>query len=48
MSQSERKAKIDPTQTLPAAQQCEVLSISRSSAYYRPKGPDAKELALMR
>lgn len=48
MSQSERKAKIDPTQTLPIVQQCEVLSISRSSAYYRPKGPDAKELALMR
>jgi putative transposase len=48
MSQSERKAKIDPTQTLPIVQQCEVLSISRSSAYYRPRGPDAKELALMR
>ena len=48
MSQAERKAKIDPTQALSVTQQCKVLSISRSSAYYKPQGSNDEELALMR
>jgi putative transposase len=48
MSQSERKATIDSTQALPVIRQCQVLSISRSSAYYTPKEPAEEELTLMR
>ena len=48
MSQAERKAKIDSTQSLPVSHQCQVLSISRSSAYYQPQGPDEEERALMK
>ncbi len=48
MSQSECKASIDSTQALPVIQQCQVLSISRSSAYYTPKEPAEEELTLMR
>jgi putative transposase len=48
MSQAERKAKIDSTQPLPVTHQCKVLSISRSSAYYKTQGPSNEELGLMR
>ena len=48
MSQAERKAKIDSTHTVTISRQCQILSISRSSAYYRPKGPNEEELALMK
>lgn len=48
MSQAERKAKIDPTQALSVTQQCKVLSISRSSAYYQAQGPSDEELSLIR
>lgn len=48
MSQAERKATIDSTQPLAVARQCKVLSISRSSAYYKPQGPKDEELGLMR
>jgi len=48
MSQAERKAKIDSTQSLPVTHQCKVLSISRSSAYYQTQGPSNEELSLMR
>ena len=48
MSQAERKAKIDSTHTLAIRGQCKMLSISRSSAYYRPQVPDEEELVLMK
>ena len=47
MSQSERKAKISSTHDLPVSQQCHLLSLSRSSAYYQKKAPSSKELSLM-
>ena len=47
MSQSERKAKISSTHKLPVVQQCQLLSVSRSSAYYQAKAPGAEELSLM-
>jgi putative transposase len=47
MSQSERKAKISSTHKLPIVQQCQLLSVSRSSSYYRAKAPDDEELSLM-
>lgn len=48
MSQAERKAKIDPTHRLPITHQCQLLSISRSSAYYQPKLQSNEELNLMK
>ena len=48
MSQAERKAKINSTHSVAVSRQCQILSISRSSAYYRPQGSDEAELALMR
>ena len=48
MSQSERKAKISSTHELPVTQQCQLLSVSRSSAYYRAKALGDGELSLMR
>ena len=33
---------------LSLSRQCQVLAISRSSLYYRPKGESAENLALMR
>ncbi len=48
MSQSERKAKINSTHDLPVIHQCQLLSISRSSAYYQSKAPNDEELNLMR
>jgi putative transposase len=49
MSRVERKAMIqrDPP-GLSLSRQCEILSISRSSFYYAPKGESAENLALMR
>lgn len=49
MNRVERKAMI--RRDLPAlslSRQCEILSISRSSFYYAPKGESAENLALMR
>ena len=48
MSQSERKAKISSAHDLPVTQQCQLLSLSRSSAYYQAKTPSNEELSLMR
>ncbi len=48
MSQAERKAKVDPTHRLPITHQCQLLSISRSSAYYQAKPQSSEELSLMR
>lgn len=39
---------IDPTHVLPVTQQCQLLAISRSTAYYKPACPNAETLALMR
>ena len=47
MSQAERKAKVDPTHRLPF-HQCQLLSISRSSAYYQAKPQTNGELSLMK
>ncbi len=48
MSQSERKAKISSTHELPVTQQCQLLSLSRSSAYYQAKVLSDEEYRLMR
>ena len=48
MSQLERKSKVDATHPLPITRQCQVLSISRSSAYYRTQGTSDEDLDLMR
>ena len=48
MSQSERKAKISSTHELPVTQQCQLLSLSRSSAYYQAKAVSDEENRLMR
>ena len=49
MSRVERKAMIQRDQPrLSLSRQCEILSISRSSFYYAPKGESAENLALMR
>ena len=46
---SERKAMLEPGNVdLSLLRQCKILSIKRSSAYYRPKGESAERLALMR
>jgi len=47
MSQSERKAKISSTHELPVTQQCQFLSLSRSSAYYQAKAVSDEENRLM-
>jgi putative transposase len=47
MSQSERKVKISQTHELPVTGQCQLLSISRSSAYYQAKSISNEELRLM-
>ena len=49
MSRSARRPMVrrnDPALSL--SRQCSILSISRSSLYYRPKGESAESLALMR
>jgi putative transposase len=49
MSRTERKAMIERRPSAPSlSRQCEILSISRSSLYYAPKGESAENLALMR
>ncbi|VAW82756.1 Mobile element protein [hydrothermal vent metagenome] len=48
MSKAERKTKVDHHHDLPIYRQCEVLSISRSSAYRSPAGVSIEELDLMR
>ena len=49
MSRDERKAVIAPDRPgLSLGRQCRLLSISRSSFYYAPKGESAENLALMR
>ncbi len=49
MSRGERKAMIVRDHpALSLSRQCEVLSISRSSFYYAPKGESPENLALMR
>ena len=39
---------IDRTHDLPVARQCQILSLARSTAYYRPQETSDTELALMR
>jgi putative transposase len=39
---------IDRTHDLPVARQCQVLSLARSTAYYRPQEASEADLALMR
>ncbi len=49
MSRGERKAMIAPDRPgLSVSRQCELVSISRSSFYYAPRGESAENLALMR
>ena len=49
MSRGERKAMVRrDIPGLSLSRQCQVLSISRSSFYYTPKGESAENLALMR
>ena len=39
---------IDRTHDLPVTRQCQILSLARSTAYYRPQEVSAEDLALMR
>ena len=39
---------IDRTHDLPVTRQCQILSLARSTAYYRPQEASAEDLALMR
>ena len=39
---------IDRTHDLPVIRQCQILSLARSTAYYRPQEVSAEDLALMR
>jgi putative transposase len=49
MSIAQRRSLIEADhEDLSIARQCELVSISRSSFYYRPTGETAKNLALMR
>lgn len=48
MSKLERKTKIKSTHLLPITEQCKLLSLSRSSAYYQPQAPSDEELSLMK
>ncbi len=45
---AERKAKVDRCHGLPISRQCEVLDISRSSAYRGPAGVNNADIDLMR
>ncbi len=45
---TERKTKVDRFHDLPVSRQCEVLAISRSSAYRTPAGASRDDLELMR
>jgi putative transposase len=48
MSREDRKAMIAPSQRPSLSRQCDLMSISRSSFYYCPRGESAENLALMR
>jgi putative transposase len=49
MSRAERKTMVTRAQPGPSlSRQCQLLSLSRSSLYYAPKGASAENLALMR
>lgn len=48
MSQIERKTKISSTHSLPITKQCKLLSVSRSSRYYKSGEISGEELGLMR
>lgn len=49
MSVRQRKAMLEPTNpSLSLSRQCKILSISRSTAYYQPKGESVETLTLMR
>jgi putative transposase len=48
MSQQERKTNISSTHSLAITRQCKLLSISRSSSYYKPHEISGEELSLMR
>ena len=39
---------IDRTHPLPVSRQCQMLSLARSTAYYRPRETSESDLALMR
>jgi len=39
---------IDRTHELPVARQCQILSLARSTAYYRPRETSEADLKLMR
>ncbi|MCP4168400.1 MAG: transposase [Chloroflexi bacterium] len=45
---TERKTKVDRSHSLPIIRQCEVLAISRSSAYRPPAGVSNHDIDLMR
>lgn len=47
MSQAERKAKIDSTHRLSVTRQCQLVAISRSSAYYHPQAANDDDLDIM-
>lgn len=49
MSVHKRKAMLEPVGSrLSLSRQCKILSISRSTAYYQPKGESVETLTLMR
>jgi putative transposase len=49
MSRKQRREMVEPNHPdLSMVKQCALLDISRSSLYYRPKGPSQEDLALMK
>ena len=49
MTSKQRKEMVDPTdQKLSISRQCDILKVSRSSYYYRPKPVKQEDLDLMR
>ena len=49
MSRERRREMVDPRHpALSTVRQCALLSISRSSVYYRPRGHSQKDLAMMK
>ena len=47
MSRAQRKAMIERGHSLPVAHQCELLALSRSSAYHQPAPVSERDLAVM-
>jgi putative transposase len=45
---AERKEMIERTHDLPVVRQCQILSLARSTAYYRPQETSEADLVLMR